>query len=252
MANWTRETLEITLHEKAWYKDQKPIANGIQYRLIDDTPIDFYISTGRVVVRGRATPLKTEAEAFFKGASDGIVANISKGPTVKPLAGVDTGIKEPESAPPSRVFIVYGRDGMAREQLELILRRLRLEPIVLRNLSGRGDTIIENLDALTEADFACVLLTPDDEGCFAGESQSMRPRARQNVILELGMVLAKLGRQRVAILVKDVQGKPIERPTDIEGIIYIPFEKHVDETKNILATRLEEVGFNIRVADLVG
>src|SRR5690348_5537979 len=48
--------------------------------------------------------------------------------------------------------------------------------------------------------FACVLLTPDDEGHEAGKPVQKKYRARQNVILELGMVLARLGRRRVLIL----------------------------------------------------
>ena len=252
MPDWSQEALEALLREKGWYRDQKSISNGIQYRLADDTPIDFYLSTGRVVVRGKSTPLKVEAEAFFKETSQGLVAPNAATPAQMPSVSSPQDDQEQGGSVPTRVFIVYGRDGTAREQLELILRRLKLEPIILRNLSGRGDTIIENLDALTDADFACVLLTPDDKGCLAGDGQNLRPRSRQNVILELGMVLAKLGRRRVAILVKDVSGQPIERPTDIDGIIYISFENHVDETKNLLATRLEEAGFKIRVADLVG
>ena len=149
----------------------------------------------------------------------------------------------------SRVFIVYGHDVQAREQLELLLRRLQLEPIVLQNIPGGGDTLIEKLEKLTGADFACVLLTPDDEGRKRDEAADLRPRARQNVVLELGMVLARLGRQRVAILVK---GDDIERPSDINGLIYIPFSDHVNEAKNKLAANLQEAGFTIRVRDLQG
>ena len=149
---------------------------------------------------------------------------------------------------PTRVFIVYGHDTESREQLELILRRLRLEPIVLQNLPTAGDTLIEKLEALTSADFACVLLTPDDEGYPRGKPDEKKFRARQNVVLELGMVLAKLGRKRVAILVK---GGGLERPSDIDGLIYIPFQDRVDEVKNMLAANLQETGFDIQVKDLL-
>ena len=133
-----------------------------------------------------------------------------------------------------------------------MLRRLRLEPIVLQNLTGGGDTIIENLDSLTNADFACVLLTPDDEGRLKDDEQPLKARARQNTVLEMGMVLAKLGRRRVAILVKEDKEHPIERPTDIEGIMYIGFSDHVSDGVITLAARLQEAGFDIRVTDLGG
>ncbi len=40
--------------------------------------------------------------------------------------------------------------------------------------------------------------------------------------------MARLGRRRVAILVK---GDDLERPSDIDGLIYIPFKAHIDEVK---------------------
>jgi predicted nucleotide-binding protein len=150
---------------------------------------------------------------------------------------------------PNRVFIVYGHDPNSRDGLELILRRLRLEPIVLQNLVGAGDTIIEKLENLTHSDFACVLLTPDDEGCNIECRSDLKPRARQNVVLEMGMVLSRLGRKRVAILVK---GGEIERPSDIDGLIYIPFQHQISEVKERLAAHLQTAGFDIHVADLLG
>lgn len=62
--------------------------------------------------------------------------------------------------------------------------------------------------------------------------------------------MAKLGGKRVAILIKDAKNKPIERLADIEGIIHIPFEEHIDETRIKLARRLRETGLDIKAADL--
>src|SRR5581483_3455409 len=101
----------------------------------------------------------------------------------------------------------------------------------------------------TSADFACVLVTPDDEGRKIGDPNiPLRPRARQNVVLELGMVLATLGRKRVAILLK---GHDMDKPSDVDGLIYISFSKHVNEIKNDLAANLQEAGFTIQVKDLL-
>ena len=147
----------------------------------------------------------------------------------------------------NRVFIVYGHDTDAREQLELILRRMKLEPIVLQNLPSGGQTIIEKLETCSDVTFACVLLTPDDEGHAAGKSGQKRSRARQNVVLELGMFLAKLGRERVAILHKG----DVELPSDISGLLYIPFKERVDEIKDRVAAELQEAGFQINIKDLL-
>jgi predicted nucleotide-binding protein len=97
-----------------------------------------------------------------------------------------------------------------------------LEPIVLANLPTSGDTVIEKLEHYLKEHgnigFACVLLTPDDEGHKSGKPEEKKYRARQNVILELGMVLARLGRQRVAILTKE----SVETPRPSQDARRIP------------------------------
>jgi predicted nucleotide-binding protein len=59
-----------------------------------------------------------------------------------------------------------------------------------------------------------------------GESDKKKYRARQNVVLELGMVLARLGRKRVAILRK----KTVEQPSEIDGLIYMSFDEKVGKS----------------------
>ena len=68
--------------------------------------------------------------------------------------------------------------------------------------------------------FAIILLTPDDVGALAADKADPNPRARQNVILELGYFVGKLGRQRVCPLYKG----DVEIPSDILGVLYIPFD----------------------------
>ena len=147
------------------------------------------------------------------------------------------------------MFVVHGHDTAARDELELILRRVQVRPIILQNIPAVGETLIEKLESLTDADFACVLLTPDDIGAAKSNEQDLRPRARQNVVLELGMVLTRLGRHRVAILVK---GDELEKPSDIDGLIYIPFQSKVAEAANTLGAALATAGFEIDVRDLLG
>ena len=106
-----------------------------------------------------------------------------------------------------------------------------MEPIVLQNLPAAGDTVIEKLERYLgehgNVGYACVLFTPDDEGYKAGIPTEKKYRARQNVVLELGIVPARLGRRRVAILHMESG----ELPSDIAGLIYIPFKERVDEAK---------------------
>jgi predicted nucleotide-binding protein len=91
---------------------------------------------------------------------------------------------------------------------------LGLEPIILHEHANQGRTIIEKFEAHADVGFAIVLLTPDDEGGRQGERQ--QPRARQNVILELGYFIGRLGRGQVCAL----KLGDIELPSDILGVAW--------------------------------
>lgn len=144
------------------------------------------------------------------------------------------------------IFVVHGHDTESREQLELVLHRLGLKPYVLQNTDGGGLTIIEKLEQMigkkAASSFGIVLLTPDDVGYSKSEGEAAaKPRARQNVILEMGMLLASLTRERVAILQKGF----MEHPSDVSGIIYISYKDHVREAVPKLVGRLQAVGINL-------
>jgi len=155
-----------------------------------------------------------------------------------------------EQAPQNRVFVVYGHDEDARNQLDAMLRRWGLEPLILDQLPSKGQTIIEKLEEYTsDVGFAVVLATPDDEGHRRSHEDEKRFRARQNVILELGMLLTKLGREKVAILLTE-QDK-MERPSDIQGLIYIPFKENLQrEAGALLAKEMVAQGYSIAVKNL--
>lgn len=149
----------------------------------------------------------------------------------------------------AKIFVVHGHDREARDQLELVLMRLGLQPFILQNADGGSKTIIEALEQhiYQEAAFGIVLLTPDDFGYPKAKGEADRqPRARQNVILEMGMIMAALGRARMVILKKGA----LELPSDANGIIYIEFNDHVREIVPKLAQRLQAGGFEIDPAKI--
>ena len=142
-----------------------------------------------------------------------------------------------------QIFVVYGHDEMAKTQLEAILRRWDLEPIILDQQASSGQTIIEKLEEYVRSvSYAIVLATPDDLG-HAKDVDESKYRVRQNVVLELGMFLAKLGREKVAILLKEEE--EFEKPTDIQGIIYIPFRSSVEDASLSLIRELSKQGYEI-------
>ena len=127
----------------------------------------------------------------------------------------------PQSTFGNDVFIVHGHDQAAKHAIAGFVRRLGLNPIILDEQANRGQTIIEKFEENADnAGFAIVLLTPDDVGALKNKQDELKPRARQNVVLELGYFMGKLGRERVCPLFKD----EIERPSDIDGLVYVPMD----------------------------
>ena len=148
-----------------------------------------------------------------------------------------------------KVFVVYGHDNNARTQLEAMLRRWDLEPLILDQLISSGQTIIEKLEEYTQqANFGIVLATPDDIGYPKNDESKKQYRVRQNVVLELGMLLSRIGRDKVAILLS--QAEDMEKPSDIDGLIYIPFKDNVEETKLSLAKEMQNNGYALDIAKL--
>jgi len=146
----------------------------------------------------------------------------------------------------STIFVVHGRDHDSRDQLDLILRKLGLLPFILQVTGGGGDTLIEALERMIGktalSAFGIVLVTPDDMGYLKTEKpEEAKPRARQNVIMEMGMLLSSLTRKRCAILTKGF----VEMPSNMGGVITIPFNDHVKEAVPKLVQRLQEVGFKL-------
>ncbi len=118
------------------------------------------------------------------------------------------------------------------------LSSLDFEPIILHEQASGSRTVIEGIEAHSDVGFAVVLLTPDDVGGTAGGAT--KPRARQNVILELGYFIGKLERSRVAVF---KQGD-VEIPSDFGGVVYIPLDG-AGAWKSALGKELKEAGFDV-------
>ncbi len=140
------------------------------------------------------------------------------------------------------VFVVHGHDHATKDKVARYLEKLKLKPIILHEQPNAGKTLIEKFEHHAEVGFAVVLLTPDDEASPVGQS-SKTTRARQNVILELGYFLGKLGRHRVCAL--HTQG--VELPSDINGVVYVPLSD--GSWTMLLARELKHAGLEIDMND---
>lgn len=156
-----------------------------------------------------------------------------------PAAGRPTSTQRREDRPMAgegagrRVFVVHGHELGPRDAVARLLDLVGLEPVILIDEPNRGRTIIEKFEASVDVAFAVVVMTPDDLGSSKAELEGARdgadasvfgalhPRARQNVVLELGYFIGRLGRDKVVALIAG----EVERPSDVEGVLYIPYER---------------------------
>lgn len=213
------------------------IEHGHSIRTAEGALVNWFPSTGTVSVQGKAAPKERLQEAWHVYKGSGGTPTVAERP---PRSGAAV-----EGLASKKVFVVHGHDAVSREQLELVLHKLGLDPFVLANTGGGGLTIIEALEREIgvrdgQARFGIVLLTPDDLGYSKKDGpEKAEPRARQNVVLEMGMLVSAIGRARVAILKKG----HLEVPSDASGILYLAFNDHVRETVPRLADRLREAGF---------
>lgn len=187
---------------------------------------DFYYS-GKKVMSGIQTMTGQLIIPFARDFRDYVMAN---GNTTVPL---------PASPRSNKAFIVHGHDAAARESVARFLEKIGIDVVILHEQANQGRTIIEKIVANSDVGFAVVLLTPDDEGRSVGES-NLEPRARQNVLLELGYFIAKLGRENVCALKK---GK-LDIPSDFAGVVWSTMDDN-NGWKTEIAKELKAAGYPI-------
>jgi len=164
------------------------------------------------------------------------------------------------------VFIIHGRDETQALRLQKYLhRKLKIKAKMFedfREESG-SNTIIEQLEYIKDnVGYAFVIVTPDDLGCLAENIDKCRTtmlvgkrsitvksvceildnlhtRARQNVVFEHGLFIGALGRDKVCCL---LQEDTKEKPSDIDGILYVGFKRSVKETFTEIIEKLKKAG----------
>lgn len=148
------------------------------------------------------------------------------------------------------IFIVHGHDNEAKREVDVFLRKLGFNPIILHEQPNQGKTIIEKFEHyIKNVSFAIVLLTPDDEGRVRKKDntdEELQPRARQNVIFELGYARARLGEKKVCALHKE----KVEFPSDYSGVLYIKMDDG-DGWQMKIAQEMQASGLDVNVNKLL-
>ena len=139
----------------------------------------------------------------------------------------------------NKVFIVHGHNEEVKHNVARLIEKIGLKPIILNEQSDEGLTIIEKFEKHSNVFFAIVLLTFDDLGNTKSK-EDVNKRARQNVILELGYFIAKLGRNKVMPLYED----GVELPSDISGVLYTKIDSSENWKFRVLK-ELKSAGFDV-------
>lgn len=137
-----------------------------------------------------------------------------------------------------RVFVIHGHDHAMRDSLLRFLSDIGVEAVVLDEQANKGLTIIEKFERYSRGvSLAVALLSPDDVGYPKNYPKDVKPKARQNVVFELGYFVGKLGRQSVIA----IHDGDVEIPSDYSGVVYI--KRQEDQRWKIrLIQELEESG----------
>ncbi|EGR1860789.1 hypothetical protein D3O62_18835 [Vibrio cholerae] len=140
----------------------------------------------------------------------------------------------------SKVFIVHGHDDLMKVEMARFIENAGLEAIILHEQPSGSKTIIEKIESFGDVGFAVILYTPCDVGAKKTDDPNLLDRARQNVVFEHGYFIGRLGRSRVAALVKG----SIETPNDISGIVYTQVDPQNSWRMNLF-NELKNAGYNV-------
>lgn len=141
-----------------------------------------------------------------------------------------------------KVFIVHGHDLAMKHELARFIESIGLYAIIIDECVNKGQTIIEKIESNSDVGYAIILYSPCDIGGI--NKENLQPRARQNVVFEHGYMIGHLGRDKVCAIMKG----EIEKPTDIDGIVYISM---TDNWKILLGIELKNAGIEIDLNLLV-
>ena len=142
-----------------------------------------------------------------------------------------------------KVFIIHGNDEAAKTTVARFVDKLGLKPTIFHEELHNGQPHPGKFERLAnDADFAIVLLTDDDVGAEKDKpAQDLKPRAREDVIFELGYFWGELGQERVCVLYKE----GIELPSGIQELV-VPLE-NTEAWQTRLTREMKKAGLPVNL-----
>jgi predicted nucleotide-binding protein len=219
-----------------WKARAHAFISSVDATLLDDAFQLSPMSTPSEIYRALSSTLNDLSA--LEASTSGAVKNTSRAVRIEPT---DVTIKS------NSIFIVHGHNEAMKQTVARYISQIGLDPIILHEAVNRGKTIIEKFEQVAASvEFAVVLMSADDAGGPIGQPEKVRPRARQNVVVELGYFSGLLGRSRVCVLISE----DVEIPSDYLGVVYTKFDS-LGGWKNALAKELLDAGYKVNLTALL-
>jgi predicted nucleotide-binding protein len=181
-------------------------------------------------------------------------------PDIKQEVGTNKEIREKkmevkQSKNPSKVFVVHGRNELARRSIFEFLRSIDLNPLEwseARSLTKKASPYIGEIleKAFEEAQAIIVLLTGDDLARIGtrfleeGENkEKLTPQARPNVLFEAGMAFGCNPERTILVLIGNIR-----EFSDIAGRHIIRLDDSAEQRQE-LVSRLKDAGCEIDITN---
>ncbi|MFC0575362.1 TIR domain-containing protein [Paraburkholderia solisilvae] len=165
-----------------------------------------------------ACEIKTHANGvaipnyYYRAQLDRLARHIDQALEIR----ANSELAAPAAEAPRKVFISHGRAKDWYEVQAFIERDLKIATLELAQEPNKGLTVLGKLaEAADQCDSAVIVMTGDDTDA------SGQIRARENVMHEIGYFQGKYGLARVVLLHEE----GVNVPTNIQGLVYIPFPK---------------------------
>jgi predicted nucleotide-binding protein len=251
----------ITKGEAVLRTHREPSPNVIGFPTLDHGAFTAWKSQAIVFLSECFGPKHLYVDGFGEGVAKGYRAHVNAGIGILRSAREDIERKVRQQCTAeqpaevagktertNKVFIVHGHDEAMKQHVARTLSALGLQPIILHEQANKGNTIIEKFEAGADVGFAVVLLSPDDKAFPASESaRKAKPRARQNVIFELGYFIGKLSRKHVFALKR---GENLEVPSDYQGVAYTDYDS-AGHWRITLVRELRAAGYTVDANALI-
>jgi predicted nucleotide-binding protein len=200
------------------------VLDGFQKEVLNRPPADEHEG-----------PIKDPLRKDFFGPPAATLA--AEPPEPRPLEAV--ALEPSADQTQRRIFLVPGSDQLLNQDVFEFLSAT-CQVVKKDDDRRRGEVLLDQLNRAAAMDFAVFLLDPDF--FFYPRTQtheSARLMAGQDLIFQLGFLVAKLGRERVVVLYHE--SDHFRRPTDYFDIHYVPLGRNT-AWKADLVKRLKACG----------